>query len=204
MFHRHIGLIMLQYNFIFNFLETILPAHSGLLHACCQRVVVRFVCIIHNQCANPIGALSVFIWYILKYSPTRDVINWDEIFITPLLQSGENLKSYEKFWTTGSILSRKRTCKSRRLIVKNWTKLVPERRNVIITDPTCPLNGCVCISSTECKHNYCMCINCGWTAVVHDLYDTYSKAGQNSVKWYFHEVHNGEIIPIHIVFISEI
>jgi hypothetical protein len=66
------------------------------------------------------------------------------------------------------------------------------------------VNGCVCIISTECKHNYCMCIRCGWTAVVHDLYDTYSKARLNSVKWYFHEVQNGEIVPTCILFIGEI
>lgn len=180
------------------------PAHSGLLHACCQRVVVRFVCIIHSQYANPTGALSVFIWYSLKYSPTRSVINWDEIFITPLLQSGENLQFHEKFWATGSILSRQRICKSHGLIVKNQTKLAPERRNVIITDPTCAVNGCVWIFSKECKQNCFMCIRCGWTAVAYNLYDTYSEARLNSASWCFHEVHYGEIIPTHIGFIGEI
>jgi hypothetical protein len=112
-------------------------------------------------------------WVFLYDTSSRSVINWDEIFITPLLQIGENLQFHEKFWATGSILSRQRTCKSHGLTVENWTKLVPERRNVVVTDRTCPVNGCVWIISTECKHNYCMCIHCGWTGVVHHLYDTH-------------------------------
>jgi hypothetical protein len=166
--------------------------------------MVRFVCIVHNQYANPIEALSVFVCYILKYSPTRSVINWDEIFIIPLLQSGENLHWHEKFWASGSNLSRKRTYKSHGLIVKNRMKVVLERRTVLITDLTCTVNRCVWIISTECKHSCCMCIHCGWTAVVHNLCDSYSETRLNSLKWYFHEVRNGEVIPTHIVFTGEI
>jgi len=40
--------------------------------------------------------------------------------------------------------------------------------------------------------------------VVYDLFDIYSEARLNSMKWYSHEVHNGEIIPTHISFIGEI